>query len=300
MRELGLGHQHGSLMSACAFVLGARFVLPPETATLTLRPTRVRARAPARRRPRPAARRARAARAAAAACRCRSGRAASASGATGSPRLTQEGYRRPGSFSVLSMVRPAGVAARHRAPSPAGGDRGRARRRRRRDGRASWAGPERSARSGEETAMTTMLAEPTAPPASEVDPETLQRVREEVRHVLEQLAGVLGMPPDQRGRTWRTRWSASAPTSSTASTGRRPASGAAATSDSPDSRRRTPPARPGSEAAGAVAARAGTARLRDGGERRELPAVRRAISSTGRSTRSSRRRSSRWTRTRSC
>jgi hypothetical protein len=41
MRELGLGHQHASLMSACAFVLGARFVLPPGAATITLRPTRV-------------------------------------------------------------------------------------------------------------------------------------------------------------------------------------------------------------------------------------------------------------------
>ena len=40
MRELGLGHQHGSLMSACAFVLGARFVLPPGVATITLRATR--------------------------------------------------------------------------------------------------------------------------------------------------------------------------------------------------------------------------------------------------------------------
>lgn len=40
MNELGLGHQHGSLMSACAFVLGARFVLPPGAATITLRPTR--------------------------------------------------------------------------------------------------------------------------------------------------------------------------------------------------------------------------------------------------------------------
>jgi hypothetical protein len=39
MRELGLGHQHASLMSTCAFVLGARFVLPPETATITFRPT---------------------------------------------------------------------------------------------------------------------------------------------------------------------------------------------------------------------------------------------------------------------
>jgi hypothetical protein len=41
MQELGLGHQHASLMSACAFVLGARFVLPPGAATITLRPTRV-------------------------------------------------------------------------------------------------------------------------------------------------------------------------------------------------------------------------------------------------------------------
>ncbi len=40
MRELGLGHRHGSLMSACAFILGARFVLPPSVATVTLRPTR--------------------------------------------------------------------------------------------------------------------------------------------------------------------------------------------------------------------------------------------------------------------
>jgi len=40
MRELGLGHHHASLMSACAFVLGARFVLPPGVATVTLRPTR--------------------------------------------------------------------------------------------------------------------------------------------------------------------------------------------------------------------------------------------------------------------
>lgn len=41
MRELGLGHQHGSLMTACAFVLGSRFMLPPGVATVTLRPTRV-------------------------------------------------------------------------------------------------------------------------------------------------------------------------------------------------------------------------------------------------------------------
>lgn len=41
MEGLGLGHQHGSLMSATAFLLGARFVLPPGTSTITLIPTRV-------------------------------------------------------------------------------------------------------------------------------------------------------------------------------------------------------------------------------------------------------------------
>jgi hypothetical protein len=41
MERLGLGHQHASLMSTCAFILGARFTLPPETAMLTLRPARV-------------------------------------------------------------------------------------------------------------------------------------------------------------------------------------------------------------------------------------------------------------------
>jgi len=41
MERLGLGHRHGGLMSAAAFILGARFTLPPDTATLTLRPTRV-------------------------------------------------------------------------------------------------------------------------------------------------------------------------------------------------------------------------------------------------------------------
>ncbi len=40
MERLGIGHQHGSLMSTCAFILGARFTLPPETAMLTLRPAR--------------------------------------------------------------------------------------------------------------------------------------------------------------------------------------------------------------------------------------------------------------------
>lgn len=40
MQSLGLGHQHAGLMSATALVLGARFTLPPNTATLTLRPTR--------------------------------------------------------------------------------------------------------------------------------------------------------------------------------------------------------------------------------------------------------------------
>jgi len=39
MDRLGLGQRHPGLMSACAFVLGARFTLPPGTAALTLRPT---------------------------------------------------------------------------------------------------------------------------------------------------------------------------------------------------------------------------------------------------------------------
>jgi len=40
MERLGLGAQHASLMSCVAFILGARFTLPPETAMLTLRPAR--------------------------------------------------------------------------------------------------------------------------------------------------------------------------------------------------------------------------------------------------------------------
>jgi hypothetical protein len=40
MERLGLGSQHASLMSSVAFILGARFTLPPETAMLTLRPAR--------------------------------------------------------------------------------------------------------------------------------------------------------------------------------------------------------------------------------------------------------------------
>lgn len=40
MDQLGLGNQHASLMSTCAFLLGARFILPPGTATITLRPAR--------------------------------------------------------------------------------------------------------------------------------------------------------------------------------------------------------------------------------------------------------------------
>ncbi len=40
MDLVGLGGQHASLMSTCAFLLGARFTLPPGTATLTLRPAR--------------------------------------------------------------------------------------------------------------------------------------------------------------------------------------------------------------------------------------------------------------------
>jgi hypothetical protein len=41
MDQLGLGHQHAGLMSATAFLLGARFTLPPHTAMLTLLPTNV-------------------------------------------------------------------------------------------------------------------------------------------------------------------------------------------------------------------------------------------------------------------
>jgi hypothetical protein len=40
MTELGLGHHHGSLMSATAFLLGARFTLPRRAAQLTFRPVR--------------------------------------------------------------------------------------------------------------------------------------------------------------------------------------------------------------------------------------------------------------------
>ncbi len=40
MQNLGLGHQHAGLMSACALILGARFTLPPNSSTITLRPLR--------------------------------------------------------------------------------------------------------------------------------------------------------------------------------------------------------------------------------------------------------------------
>lgn len=40
MKRLGLGHQHTSLMSACALLLGARYVLPPDAGMLTVRLTR--------------------------------------------------------------------------------------------------------------------------------------------------------------------------------------------------------------------------------------------------------------------
>jgi hypothetical protein len=40
MERTGLGQRHAGLMSALAFVLGARFTLPPRTALITLRPTR--------------------------------------------------------------------------------------------------------------------------------------------------------------------------------------------------------------------------------------------------------------------
>lgn len=38
--RLGLGHQHASLVGTCGFLLGARFVLPPDTALITIRATR--------------------------------------------------------------------------------------------------------------------------------------------------------------------------------------------------------------------------------------------------------------------
>jgi hypothetical protein len=40
MDSLGLGDKHAGLMSAVAFVLGARFTLPPNSASITMRPTR--------------------------------------------------------------------------------------------------------------------------------------------------------------------------------------------------------------------------------------------------------------------
>ena len=143
MRELGLGHHHGSLMSCCAFVLGARFVLPPGTATITLRPCRggleLRLDVDLDRLPdvpeplapllqlqmseRPASVR-----------EWRNWMAA----------FTQAGHRRAGSFSVLSIrVRPDEAAriALHLRPAaiedaPAGNGNGDA------DDAYSWAGPE--------------------------------------------------------------------------------------------------------------------------------------------------------------
>jgi hypothetical protein len=40
MTRLGLGHQHTSLISACALLLGSRYVLPPDAGMLTVRLTR--------------------------------------------------------------------------------------------------------------------------------------------------------------------------------------------------------------------------------------------------------------------
>jgi hypothetical protein len=40
MDALGLGGKHAGLMSAVAFVLGARFTLPPGSCSISLRPTR--------------------------------------------------------------------------------------------------------------------------------------------------------------------------------------------------------------------------------------------------------------------
>lgn len=44
MRRLGLGHQHASLVSATALLLGARYVLPPNSATVTVSAGRAGAR----------------------------------------------------------------------------------------------------------------------------------------------------------------------------------------------------------------------------------------------------------------
>ncbi len=41
MDRLGLGHQHASLLSTTALILGSRFTLPPGSAMITLRPTRL-------------------------------------------------------------------------------------------------------------------------------------------------------------------------------------------------------------------------------------------------------------------
>src|SRR5207248_11366710 len=40
MDALGLGDKHASLMSSVAFILGARFTLPPNSTSITLRPIR--------------------------------------------------------------------------------------------------------------------------------------------------------------------------------------------------------------------------------------------------------------------
>lgn len=139
MQELGIGHQHASLVSACAFILGARFVLPADTALLTVRPTRSgmelrldvdldalpdvpQPLAPLLQlqmaeRPRSVE-------------QWRNWLAA----------FTHEGYATPGSFSVLSIVVRPDLPARialHLRPSTIDTDPN--------DGAAAWAGPESAA-----------------------------------------------------------------------------------------------------------------------------------------------------------
>jgi hypothetical protein len=146
MRELGLGHQHGSLMSACAFVLGARFVLPPGAATITLRPTRVGLelrldvdldRLPDVPAPLAPLLQMQMAERPRSVHEWRNWLAA----------FTQEGYEGPGSFSLLSFVVRPDLPARlalHLRPAAieeapyAGGD----------NGAAAWAGPEAVAATG--------------------------------------------------------------------------------------------------------------------------------------------------------
>ena len=115
MDRFGLGAQHTRLVNALAFVLGARFTLPPDTALVTLRPTsagmemRIDVDLEGDRR-RPAQRRL-AAPAADGRAPPEPRRPRAVGGA-----MTPIGFLSPGSLSVLSvLVRPEpGPAARHR------------------------------------------------------------------------------------------------------------------------------------------------------------------------------------------